>query len=54
MCIRDSSSPGAVIHIDRVYVPETQPDVQVLAVDLTLADGSTVALMRDGAYTVGF
>ena len=48
------SGPGAVIHIDRVYVPETQPDVQVLAVDLTLADGSTVALMRDGAYTVGF
>ncbi|MCX6546486.1 MAG: hypothetical protein NTW40_00300 [Acidobacteria bacterium] len=48
------SGPGAVIHIDRVYVPETQPDVQVLAVDLTLPDGSTVALMRDGAYTVGF
>jgi len=48
------SGPGAVIHIDRVYVPETQPDVQVLAVDLTLPDGSTVALMRDGAYTMGF
>ncbi|MEI6593761.1 MAG: hypothetical protein WCL47_10980 [Holophagaceae bacterium] len=48
------SGPGAVIHIDRVYVPETQPDVQVLAVDLTLADGSTVALMRNGAYSVGF
>ncbi len=48
------SGPGAVIHIDRVYVPETQPDVQVLAVDLTLPDGSIVALMRDGAYTVGF
>ena len=47
------SGPGAVIHIDRVYVPETQPDVQVLAVDLTLADGSTVALMRNGAYSVG-
>ena len=48
------SGPGAVIHIDRVYVPETQPDVQVLAVDLTLADGSTVALMRNGAYSLGF
>ena len=48
------SSPGAVIHIDRVYVPETQPDVQVLAVDLIMPDRSTVALMRDGAYSVGF
>ena len=48
------SSPGAVIHIDRVYVPETQPDVQVLSVDLTMPDGSCVPLMRDGAYSVGF
>ncbi len=48
------SGPEAVIHIDRVYVPETQPDVQILAVDLTMADGSTVALMRDGEYAVGF
>ena len=48
------SGPDAVIHIDRVYVPETQPDVQVLAVDLTMADGSVVALMRNGEYAVGF
>ena len=48
------SSPGAVIHIHRVYVPETQPDEQVLAVDLIMPDRSTVALMRDGAYSVGF
>jgi hypothetical protein len=48
------SSPEAVIHIDRVYVPETQPDVQVLSVDLTMPDGTSVALMRNGAYSVGF
>jgi leucyl aminopeptidase (aminopeptidase T) len=48
------SGPEAVIHIDRVYVPDTQPDVKVLAVDLMMADGSTVALMRDGEYAVGF
>jgi hypothetical protein len=48
------SSPEAVIHIDRVYVPETQPDVQVLAVDLEMADGSSVALMRNGDYAVAF
>ena len=48
------SGPEAVIHIDRVYVPETQPDVQVHSVDLGMADGTSVALMRDGAYVVAF
>jgi len=48
------TSPDAVIHIDRVYVPETQPDVQVLAVDLEMADGQVTALIRNGEYTVGF
>ena len=48
------SSPEAVIHIDRVYVPETQPDVKVAAVDLRMADGNAVALMRNGEYVVGF
>jgi len=48
------SGPEAVIHIDRVYVPETQPDVMVISVDLRMPDGSAVPLMRDGAYTVDF
>ena len=48
------SSPDAVIHIDRVYVPETQPDVRVLAVDLKMADGEVRALIRNGTYAVAF
>lgn len=48
------SSHDAVIHIDRVYVPETQPDVTVASVDLLMGDGTTVPLMRDGEYSVGF
>jgi hypothetical protein len=48
------SGPEAVIHIDRVYVPETQPDVKVVAVDLTMPDGTTLPLMRNGEYAVGF
>ena len=44
------SSPEAVVHIDRVYVPETQPDVVPQSVDLLLDDGTTVALMRDGEF----
>ncbi|GLH72153.1 hypothetical protein GETHLI_06550 [Geothrix limicola] len=48
------SSHDAVIHIDRVYVPETQPDVKVVAVDLSMADGETLALMRNGEYSIRF
>jgi hypothetical protein len=48
------SGPEAVIHIDRVYVPEIQPDVKVLAVDLKMADGEVRALIRNGAYAVAF
>ena len=44
------SSPEAVVHIDRVYVPETQPDVLPVSVDLHLPDGTTLALMRDGEF----
>jgi hypothetical protein len=44
------SSPEAVVHIDRVYVPETQPDVLPSVVDLRLDDGSVVPLMRDGEF----
>ena len=48
------SSPEAVIHIDRVYVPETQPDVLVKRVNLVMEDGQALALMRDGQYVVTF
>lgn len=48
------SGPEAVVHIDRVYVPETQPDVKVLSVDLRMEDGSSVALMRNGDYALVF
>jgi hypothetical protein len=46
----DFSSPGAVVHIDRVYVPEAQPDVVPVSVDLRFPDGSSLALMRDGDF----
>lgn len=44
------SSPDAVIHIDRVYVPESQPDVLPVSVDLVFPDGTRLALMRNGAF----
>lgn len=44
------SSPEAVVHIDRVYVPEMQPDVVAASVDLLFADGTRLGLMRDGEF----
>jgi leucyl aminopeptidase (aminopeptidase T) len=46
------SSPEAVVHIDRVYLPATQPQVQVEGVDLVFAQGTTRSLMRGYEYTV--
>jgi hypothetical protein len=49
----DFSSPEKVVHIDRVYIPEVQPEVKVLSVDLDLEPGSdrpSAPLMRDGRY----
>ena len=46
------SSPEAVVHIDRVYLPASQPQVQVRRVDLVSDDGSVTPLMRDGRYVV--
>lgn len=44
------SSPSAVIHIDRVYVPEEQPDVLPVSVDLLFEGRPPLALMRDGGF----
>ncbi len=50
----DFSAADAVIHIDRIYTRDVQPDVTVKTADLMLFDGTRVALMRDGAYAVDF
>ncbi len=51
---QDFSGPEAVVHIDRVYLPATQPRVRVLALDLDLEDGSSRALLRDDRYVLSF
>ncbi len=48
------SSPDAVVHIDRVYIPETQPRVTVVFLVLRTADGLELPLMKDGVYCVDF
>jgi hypothetical protein len=48
------SSADKVVHIDRIYIPKLQPDVTVAEATLTMDDGSTVELMKDGKYVVSF
>lgn len=51
---KDFSSPEAVVHIDRVYVPDTQPDVQVLSLDFQMEDGTVKPIMRNGDYVLSW
>ncbi len=44
----DFSSPDAVIHIDRVYVPKIQPRVAIARAVLRMADGRDLVLAVDG------
>ena len=48
------SRPEAVVHIDRVYLPATQPGVEVVRVDLTFDDGTTEPLLRGTDYAITF
>jgi hypothetical protein len=44
------NDPKNVIHIDRIYIPEVQGRVHLDHVLLRYPDGTTQALMKDGAY----
>lgn len=48
----DFTSPEAVVHIDRVYLPQTQPKVRVRWLDLETSSGNKLRLMRDGEYAI--
>jgi hypothetical protein len=48
------SRPEAVIHQDHVFLPELQPRIAAEAVDLVMADGPRLELMRDGGYVIDF
>ena len=47
----DFASPDSVVHIDRVYIPKTQPAVHVVSVDLIMKDGP-MPLIRDNDYVI--
>jgi leucyl aminopeptidase (aminopeptidase T) len=50
---KDFSAPEKVVHIDRVYIPQVQPGVEIRAVDLELEESVGEPLMRDGHYVPG-
>jgi len=45
----DFSSPEAVVHLDRVYIPQMQPRISVESVTLERPDGP-LEIIRDGSY----
>jgi hypothetical protein len=49
---KDFSSPEKVVHIDRIYIPETQPDVHAAEVTLRFPDQEKQLIFRDGRYTL--
>ncbi|RLB57614.1 MAG: hypothetical protein DRI34_07270 [Deltaproteobacteria bacterium] len=51
---KDFSSPREVVHIDRVYVPQLQPDVEVSSARLVIPGEEAIQLIRDGRYVVDF
>ena len=50
--VKDFSKPENVIHIDRIYIPETQPDISPEKVELIFEDGRKFVLMEKGVYTI--
>ena len=46
------SSSSAAVHIDRVYLRETQPLVQVRSIVLEIPGSETLPLMRDQRYAI--
>jgi hypothetical protein len=48
----DFTSPDKVIHIDRVYIPEVQPQVRVVSVELETPGQPPVTVIRAGRFVV--
>lgn len=49
---KDFSSPQAVIHLDRIYIPQVMPRVAVRSLALAYPDGTAETIIADGAYLI--
>jgi len=50
--VKDFSQPAAVEHTDRIYLPATQPRIQIKSVKLALPDQPPQLVMAEGEYTI--
>ncbi len=50
--VKDFSKPENVVHIDRIYIPETQDKVHVNKVEILYEDGKKFVLMKNSEYTI--
>ncbi len=48
----DFSSPGEVIHLDRIYIPAAQPRVRVQSVVFHYPDAPPEAVLENGRYVI--
>ncbi|MBN1272718.1 MAG: hypothetical protein JXB26_10665 [Candidatus Aminicenantes bacterium] len=48
----DFSSPEAVIHLDRIYIPATQPRIQVRSLTLVYSHNKNEIVISDGKYLI--
>ena len=48
----DFSSPGEVIHLDRIYIPATQPRIRVPSLVLGYPDGTREEVIGEGRFRV--
>lgn len=46
------SSPQAVVHIDRVYIPEMQPRIKIVSIVFAYPDRPSETIMKDGKYLI--
>ncbi|MDP2915985.1 MAG: hypothetical protein Q8O91_11105 [Candidatus Aminicenantes bacterium] len=46
------SSPAAVIHLDRIYIPAVQPRIGITSVDLRFPGGRAERIMTAGRYSI--
>lgn len=49
---RDFGSPAEVIHLDRIYIPESQPRIAVRSVVLETPGEAPETIMKDGRYLI--
>jgi len=48
----DFSSPKEVIHLDRIYIPATQPRIQVKTIIIGTESSETETIMENGKYLI--